>query len=67
MITLWALPWCSSGDAYSTSLMWELQCGFLWTVSVVQTRYIYINIYIQFLFLCGEDEVKVAVSDSLES
>lgn len=65
MITVWALPWCSSGDAYSTSLMWELQCGFLWTVSVVQTRYIYI--YIQFLFLCGEDEVKVAVSDSLES
>lgn len=34
---------------------------------MVQTRYIYINIYIQFLFLCGEDEVKVAVSDSLES
>ncbi|KAF2977383.1 hypothetical protein EK904_006290 [Melospiza melodia maxima] len=29
----------SSDDAYSpTSLIWKLQCGFLWTISVVQTR-----------------------------
>lgn len=29
--------------------MWKLQCGFLWTISVVQTRYIYIySIFILF-------------------
>lgn len=29
--------------------MWKLQCGFLWTISVVQTRYIYIyTIFILF-------------------
>lgn len=29
--------------------------------------YIHICVYTQRLFLCGEDEVKIAVSDSLES
>lgn len=49
--------------------MWKLQCGFLWTISVVQARDIDIDIdiYIQYFFLCGKDGVKVAVSDSLES
>lgn len=30
--------------------MWKLQCGFLWTIPVVQTREIYI--YIQYYFFC---------------
>lgn len=33
--------------------MWKLQCGFLWTISVVQTRDIDIDTYIYSIFFCG--------------